>query len=51
VDKNAATQCLKDQFIETWSTDVFSSPMSKVYRIFNVDFGFEKYLEKLPPKL
>ena len=49
--KNAVIQCLKDQFIQTWSSDVFNSPKSKIYRIFKVDFGYEKYLEKLPKKL
>jgi hypothetical protein len=49
--KNAVIQCLKDQFIQTWSSDVFNSPKNKIYRIFKIDFGYEIYLEKLPEKL
>jgi hypothetical protein len=48
--KNAIIQILKDQFIQTWSSDAGNSPKSKIYRIFKADFGFEKYLEKLQKK-
>lgn len=48
--KNAVAQRLKDQFIQTWSNDMFNSSKGKIYRTFKLDFGCEKYLEKLPKK-
>ena len=46
--KNAVAQKLKDQFIQTWSNDMFDSSNGKMYRTFKLYFGCEKYLEKLP---
>ena len=48
--KNAVAQRLKDQFIQTWSNDMFNSSKGKINRTFKLDFGCEKYLEKLPKK-
>ena len=44
-------QTLKDHFIQTWSSDIFSSSKSTIYRIFKTKFGLETYLERLPVKL
>ena len=49
--KNAVTQRLKDQFIQTRSNDMFDSSKGKIYRTFKLDFRREKYLEKQPPKI
>jgi hypothetical protein len=37
--------------IQTRSSDVSNSSKSKIFRIFKVDFGFEKYVVKLLKKL
>ena len=47
---NAVRQRLKDQFIQTWSSDVFNSSKSTNYRLFKTKFGPEIYLENLPVK-
>ena len=45
--KNAVAKRLKDQFIQTWSNGMFNSSKGKIYRTFKLDFGCEKYLEKI----
>ncbi|XP_056016752.1 uncharacterized protein LOC130053469 [Ostrea edulis] len=47
---NIVKQRLQDQFIQTWSSDMFNSSKGKIYRTFKIDFGPEKYLEKLSKK-
>ena len=37
-------------FIQTCSNDMFNSSKGKIYRTFQLDFGCEKYLEKLSNK-
>ena len=49
--KKIVAQRLKDQFIQTWSNGMFNLPKGKIYRTFKLDFGCEKYLEKLPQNL
>ena len=44
-------QSLRDQFIQQWSSDIFTSSKCCNYRIFKCEFGFETYLTKLPIKL
>lgn len=50
--KNAVHKdCMKDQFIQTRSNDMFTSPSGKIYRTFKVEVHSEKHLEKLHKKI
>ena len=48
---NAVKQSLRDQFIQTWSSDIFNSSKGTIYRIFKTIFCLETHLEILPVKL
>lgn len=42
---------LRDQFIQTWASQIFNSTKCSNYRMFKENFEFEKYLLQLPPRL
>lgn len=39
---------LKHQFLQTWFSQIQNSSKAVLYRIYEVDFGLEKYLKILP---
>jgi hypothetical protein len=40
--KPALKECLYDQFIQQWFTDIENSSRGEFYSIFKFEFGFEK---------
>jgi hypothetical protein len=48
--KPVLKECLYDQFIQQWFTDIENSSRGEFYSIFKFEFGFEKYLSKLSVK-
>lgn len=48
--KNHILQNLKDQFTQTWLSDIWNSNSCINYRIFKTSFNIEPYLIKLPRK-
>jgi hypothetical protein len=49
--KNSVLQRLKDQYIQTWSSQITESSKCLNYRIVKTSFHFEPYLLSLPYKL
>ena len=48
--KSTLKRRLSDQFVQTWSADVFSKSKCCNYRMFKSEFGLENYLLRLPAK-
>ena len=46
--KHTLSQRLKDQFIQSWLSDINNSSTCSNYRIFKTNHGFENYLINLP---
>ena len=43
-DKNVFKQILRDQFVQKWLSDIYSSSRGQIYSVFKKDFCIENYL-------
>jgi hypothetical protein len=46
-DKSVFSQILRDQFVQKWLSDIYSSSRGKFYSVFKKDFCIENYLFRL----
>jgi hypothetical protein len=46
-DKSVFNQILRDQFVQKWLSDIYSSSRGQIYSVFKKDFCIENYLLRL----
>jgi hypothetical protein len=46
-DKSVFNQILRDQFVQKWLSDIYSSSHGQFYSVFKKDFCIENYLLRL----